>query len=306
MVMIEKVKIWMKELRAPFFIAVIVPVFLGAGLAAHLYGTFDLPLFTLTLLGVIAVHAGSNVINDYFDYRSGTDVVNRNKSPFNGGSPFLINGQLNPEEVRFGAYVFYAVGLLAALVLTLLVGWVILILFILGVLFGYFYTHSTVNLAGRGLGELVVWFAFGPLAVLAAYYVQAGTIGLEALLISVPIGLMISNIILVNEFPDYEADRSAGKRHWVVRMGKNRAAQIYAAMTALAYAVIIVPAVLNVLPIWYLAGLVTLPLAWKATRALIDRYSKREAVLKAQAWTIQVMALTGGVMTVSLYISGWL
>lgn len=302
-VMIEKARIWVKELRAPFFVAVIIPVFLGAGLAAHIYGTFDISLFLLTLLGIIAVHAGSNVINDYFDYRSGTDLVNENKSPFNGGSPFLITGELSPQEVRRGAYLFFAVGLLTALVLTLLVGWIIFLLFALGVIFGYFYTHSTVNLAGRGVGELAVWFAFGPLTVIAAYYVQAGTVDLEAVLISIPIGLMISNIILVNEFPDREADQRAGKKQLVVRMGKTRAAYIYGALTGLAYLVILVPAVLDILPLWYLAGLVTLPLAWKATRALINHYMDRDAVLKAQAWTIQIMALTGGVMTLSLYLA---
>jgi len=296
----KKLSVWLRELRAPFFVATIVPYLMGAGLAIHSFSMFDPLLFLMGLALVVLVHAGSNVMNDYFDYLSGTDRINRNKSQFNGGSPFLISGALTPQEVRYGGMIMYMIAGLISLYLSLLVGWMLLLLFLLGTGIGYLYTHHQVNLAGKGLGEVAVWFAFGPLTVMTSYYVQTGIIGLEAVLVGLPIGLMISNIILVNEFPDREADHASGKNHWVVRLGEARAARLYSIVTALAYLTLTVPVILGAVSAWYLLSMVTLPLAWRASSMLLRHHSVRERLLNVQSATIQIMLVTGLLLAASL------
>ena len=151
-----KVRIWFLEMRAPFFTAVVVPTVLGTVMAWYEADVFDLLLFTLTLLGVTFIHAGTNIVNDYFDYRGGTDLINKNKSPFNGGSPFLVEGVLTPRQVYRAALAFFAAGSLIGLYLAAEVSPVIILLGIVGVAFGYFYTAPKVNLAARGIGEVAL------------------------------------------------------------------------------------------------------------------------------------------------------
>lgn len=96
--MYGRLSIWVRELRAPFLMAVIVPFMIGAVLAVYRYGAFDPLLFLMGLAVVLLVHAGSNLMNDYYDYLSGTDRINENRSPFNGGSTFLVAGELTRQR----------------------------------------------------------------------------------------------------------------------------------------------------------------------------------------------------------------
>ena len=302
-----RVKLWIQELRVPFLLsAAIVPTALGGVFAWHETESFDALLFLLTLAGVLLIHAGTNVVNDYFDYRSGTDRINRNKTPFNGGSPFVVEGVLRPDEIYRAAIILFAlggsIGLLLAYIAT---PWIIPV-GMLGVALGYFYTSPRVNLAGKGVGEIAVGLGFGPLVVGGTYAVQTGVLEWAPFAAGVPTGLLVGLILFINQFPDQEADGRVGKTHWVVRMGLHKAAIWYVIIMAAAFVSIIALWMIGVFPALALLGLVPALIAYRAGRIVMQRYSQFKELLPAQLMTIQTQLLVGGLLIVGLVASGLL
>ena len=285
-------KTWTLASRAPFFVAVIMPSLMG-GAVAYYRGSFDLFLFLLVVLGMIMAHAGTNFMNDYFDFRSGADISNRNRTPFSGGSPFLPDATLKPENVLYVAMSCFALGLLIAVYLALRVGYPVLVLAGAGGFIGYFYTAPPFKFGYRGMGELVTGLALGPLTMLGVHFVLTGSLTVEALVVSIPIGILVATILYVNEIPDYDADRSAGKRHLVVILGKARAVKLVPVLFGLTYASIIFGVVLGITPIWTLIALATAPIAVNITKLAFENYDCVPKYIAAQAQTILVHSATG-------------
>lgn len=298
-----RLKLWFMEMRAPFFTATIVPTVFGAVFAWYDMDSFDPVLFIITLLGVLFLHAGTNVVNDYFDYRSGTDKTNKNRSPFNGGSPFVVEGVLSPEEIYRAAIAFFVAGGAIGLVLAFTVTSAILPLGLLGAALGYFYTSPKVNLAAKGLGEVAVGMGFGPLVVGGAYIVQTGSFAWLPFIAGLPIGLLVGLILFVNQFPDMEPDAHAGKTHWVVRMGLEKAAIWYVGLMAAAFGSIVALWAAGVFPALALIGLVPGLMALKAVRIVLRDHDEFKRLLPAQAMTVQIHLMVGALMTVGLLAS---
>ena len=214
--------------RPKFLTASAAPVLVGSALGYATVGTFNPTLFILAILGIMALHSGANVANDYFDHTSKNDWVNTNLTPFSGGRRYIQNGILSPRATLFTAFFFLSVGATLGLVILLLTHSIfILILGIIGLLGGYFYTAAPVRLGYRGIGEFVILFLFGLLPVYGSYYLQTKTIDATPLLPGVIVGILIFLVILINEFPDAAADAAANKRTLVVRFGVPAAAWIY-------------------------------------------------------------------------------
>ena len=298
-----RLRIWVKEVRAPFFTAAIVPSAIGAALAWHDRETFDLFLFVLATLSVVLTHAGANVVNDYFDFRNGSDRVNKNKSQFNGGSPFLIDGTLAPKQVYRGAIILFALGGTIGLVLSYLVSSLIMVLWVIGVFLAYCYTSPKVNLSALGVGEIAVGFGFGPLIVAWSYLAQTGTMTLSAFLGGIPIGLLIALVLFINEFPDMEADRYAGKNHWVVRVGLARASVWYAALMGMVFVSIVGLWIVRIYPEWALIALIPAVVAAGAARIVTSKHVRIGELLPAQAKTIQTHLITGLLICLGLVLS---
>ena len=302
----SKLRIWFAEVRAPFFTASLVPVVLGAAVAWESEGLFDPLLFALTLLGVVFAHAWTNVINDYFDYRSGTDPVNKNRTPFNGGSPFLVAGVLAPREVYWGAISFFGACAAIGLYLSYAATYWILPLGVAGVALGYFYTSPRLNLAAMGVGEFAVGFGFGPLVVEGAYMVQTGSFSLAALLAGLPVAFLIGLVLFINQFPDREADGSVGKNHWVVRMGLQKASFWYAGLMAATFATVVALWAAGIYPVWSLVALVPAAIALKAVKTVLDKYASFRELVPAQAMTVQVHLTVGLLISAGLIAAGLL
>ena len=295
-----RLKLWFMEVRAPFFTATVVPTVFGAVFAWYDKDLFDPALFLVTLLGVLCLHAGTNVVNDYFDYRSGTDRTNRNRSPFNGGSPFVVEGVLSPEEIYRAAIAFFVAGGVIGLVLAFAVDLTILPIGILGAALGYFYTSPRINLAAKGLGEVAVGMGFGPLVVGGAYIVQTGSLAWTPFAAGLPIGLLVGLILFVNQFPDMESDARAGKTHWVVRMGLKNAAIWYLGLMSAAFGSIVVLWAMGIYPALALIGLVPGLVALKAIRIVLEDHAEFKRLLPAQAMTVQIHLMVGILITVGL------
>lgn len=301
-----KAKIWFLELRAPFFTAAILPVLIGAAFVFWENATFDLILVLITIAGTVSLHAGTNMINDYFDYRSGDDARNQARTPFNGGSPFLVEGVLKPKSVLVAALAAFGVGGLIGLYLAWSITWWILPLGIAGGLLGLLYVAPKVNLAGRGIGEIAVGLGFGPLMTMGTYLVLTGEASLNSFLAGLPIGFLITLVLYINQFPDMEADASVGKNHWVVRLGRKKARIGYPIILGTSYGFVAVGIVVGVMPILSALFFITLPLAFKASKIVLANPDEVRALIPAQATTIQIHLLGGLLMTVGIALSNLL
>jgi 1,4-dihydroxy-2-naphthoate octaprenyltransferase len=297
-------KIWLAELRAPFFTASFVPVVLGAMMAWHETRCFDLFYWIVTLIGVLALHAATNTLNDYFDYRSGNDLLNREANrPFDGGSPFIISGLLRPESVyRFG-FSALLLGIGIGLFLAFRKGWWIIPMGLTGVATAYFYVEPRVKLASRGLGELLTGLCFGPLVVVGTYYVQAQEISPGALMAGIPVGFLITNVLFINQFPDREADRAVGKNHWVVRLGKKKAAKVFVFLVSAVYASVALGVLVGILPKVSLITFGTIPLSLKGVLVALREYDHSPQLRPVQALTILTHLSTGLLLSLSFYLS---
>jgi len=214
--------------RPKFLVASAAPVLVGSALGYAAADTFHPYLFILAVLAIMAIHAGANLANDYFDHTSGNDWANQNPTPFSGGSRYIQNGILSPKAVLFFAWAALAAGSAIGIILVLLTkSAFILILGLVGLLGGYFYTASPVRLGYRSIGEPVIALLFGLLPVYGSYYLQPRLIDTFPLLPACIVAILIFLVILVNEFPDVAADAAANKKTLVVRLGVPTSVWIY-------------------------------------------------------------------------------
>jgi 1,4-dihydroxy-2-naphthoate octaprenyltransferase len=284
----HKVANWYRELRPSFLTASLVPLLLGGAVAfSQLGGTLHWGYFALTLLAGLLIHAGTNVINDYFDHKSGNDEINRGfVRPFSGGSRFIQLGLLTPMEV-LGLSLFC---FLASAGIGLYLAWargpLVLVLGMVGVLSGFFYTGRPFYWARRGVGELLVGLNFGPLMALGAYYVQTQSVSWSPVIAAIPVGLLIAAVLFINEFPDYAADKAVGKNTWVVRLGLRRAVVPFAIVMVAANLAVIAGVVLDHLPLTALLALVSLPGSVIAIRYAATYYGQSFDLAPANALTI--------------------
>ncbi|NQT34620.1 1,4-dihydroxy-2-naphthoate octaprenyltransferase [bacterium] len=288
-----QVKTFFAALRAPFFTAVIVPVILGSVIAWHHGADFHWGLFFMALFGAIALHAGANTINDYFDHHSGNDELNKEYiRPFTGGSRLIQTGALTPKGMLMISIATYVIGISIGLYLTYLRGMTIFWIGLIGVSCGVLYVAPGINLVGRGIGEFMIALAFGLCSVNGAYFVQTQTLSIEVIIASLAIGVLITLVLYINEFPDYKADKAVGKNHWVIRLGRKRAATGYMVMMILNYVIILALALIFD-KMWLLISLLTLPLALKAIRNTLVNYDNVSALVPSCAGTIMTHLLTG-------------
>ena len=300
----SKLKSWIMELRAPFLTATLVSIILGTTIAWVRSDAFNIGYFLLALVGGIFLHLGANVSNDYFDHKSGNDEVNKDfVRPFSGGSRTIQLGLLSPREVLAGALLFYAAAIVIGAYFTLTVGPVVIVLGLIGVISGFFYTAPFLNWASKGFGEILVGVNFGALMTLGAYYVQTGIVSVEPLAASIPVSLLIAAILYINEFPDYTADKAVGKRTWVVRLGRGKAVYGYAAIVLGSYGFVLLNSLLGITPLQALFALIPLPLALIAVKHAFKFHSEPRKLALANALNIVFHLLTSLLLSLGYLLS---
>lgn len=259
--MLKHIKYWLVATRAPFFTASIIPVLVGAALAER-EGVFRIWSLLFALVIVIFEHAGANLLNDYCD-AEGSDAINQTPTPFSGGSRCIQKGILSKAKCLKGAIFCYSVALSLAAALSISHRQpYILILSTLGAALGISYSLSWTFGMGRGWGELAVGLAFGPLAVLGSYLMQTNIVAWRGFWAGVPVGFLIMGVLILNQIPDYQADREVGKRNWTVRAGgEHRVVWIYLATITAAYLFVLIGIRSGVFPERVLFSYSTIPLA---------------------------------------------
>ncbi len=299
----SRMALFINAARLPFLTATAIAVLLGTAIAWK-DGFLNLPLFLLTLAGVACFHIGTNVINDYFDFGSNADNVNLTPTPFSGGSRVIQRGLLAPSSVRNLALLFYVTGAAIGLILVAVRGAGVLALGTAGFLLGFLYTAPPFRLAHRGLGEIAVGLGFGPVIVVGTYFVQAGRWSAEAVYASLPVALLITAVLYINEFPDKHWDAKTGKRTLIVRLPTPAAINGYLLMVLAAYAIIVIGVIARVMPVATLLGLLTIPMARNAFNTLRRHHAYPYRLIPANATTIFVHLLTGLLLFAGYVIGG--
>jgi 1,4-dihydroxy-2-naphthoate octaprenyltransferase len=293
-------KSYIKSLRAPFLAGSIVPVLIGAA-TAFSAGSFSLSFLLITAGGVAALHLAANLLNDYYD-AGGSDPINIRFTPFSGGSRVIQNGEVSRWAVLAMAIVFFILGIMAGIWLVSEGRPLVIIIGLLGLFAGWAYSAPPFKLMSRGWGEIVIFFAFGPLVTLGTHYVITGSLSSTAFMMGIPQGFFIAAVIWINQFPDYEADRKSGKINLVVRLGPGAARYAYCAMVSAAFLSVILIIAGGGVSFLAMFSFIAFPLAFRAMRILWREYLSHEGIVPAQALTIQTLIAHGVLLAFGIFL----
>jgi 1,4-dihydroxy-2-naphthoate octaprenyltransferase len=263
----DPLRIWLMAARPRTLPAAVAPVLVGTALAAT-EDTFHPLRFVAAMLGALLIQVGTNLSNDYSDARRGADTEDRL-----GPVRVTAGGLVPPRQVLVATYVAFGLAVLVGVYLVVTAGWQLLLVGAASILAGVLYTGGPRPYGYDGLGDLFVFLFFGVVAVSGSYFAQTSHMEWEALVLSVPVGLLAAALLMVNNTRDMETDRRAGKRTIAVRLGRARARNIYAAEVYLAFLVAQIPWIAgadSVSP-WLLLVFLAVPLAAPIVRTVRSR-----------------------------------
>jgi len=296
-------KKWLLVIRAPFLLLAVVLAFLGASIAwyeSREFGSdFNFGYAWLAGLGILLAHISVNVLNEYFDYRSGVDFKTQ-KTPFSGGSGALPTGLITPRQA-----LWLGLGCLIAIIpigiyFTLVQGWALVPLLIVAAACIVLYTPFILKM---GWPEWAPGVGLGALPILGSYFVHTGNFAVTAIIASIPSGILVHNLLLLNEFPDVEADATANRHTLPIVIGKSKASIVYSVLTAMVYLWIIGGVAAGKMPAFSLLGLLTLPLAFKAVRGSLQ-HGDMSKLVPALANNVFVVLLTQLFMGIGYIMAG--
>lgn len=254
---------WFAAARPATLPAAVVPVLVGTA-AATRDGLFRLGPFLAALGASVLIQIGTNLANDYFDHQKGADTAERL-----GPKRLIQNAVATPQQVLLASLLCFGASALIGLYLVFVGGWPILIIGVLSILSGLAYTGGPYPLGYNGLGDLFVFVFFGLVAVAGTYYLHAGTVDVLAWWAAIPVGLLVTNILVVNNVRDINTDRAVGKRTLATRIGRRATRVQYVLFFVVAY---LVPPLLwfaSLLSAWALLPWLSLPLAVRAVRGVL-------------------------------------
>jgi len=288
-------------LTRPNFL-LLVPVCVLAGVAASysVMGTINVTHLVLASIGALLAHMSVNILNIYFDYKSGIDF-NTERTPFSGGSPVLVSGLIDAKKALIFGLATMAAVFSIGIYFIVQYGWTVLPIGLGGLVIIYAYTPYITKvpvlteIVGPGLG-------FG-LMTLGTYFTQTGGYSAAGIVASVIVGLLVANLLLLNEFPDVEADRAGGRKHLPIILGRRKTAVVYCLITAAAYVVLLVSAIVGVVAWLALLGLATLPLGIKAMMGALRNHSDAPKLIPSLAVNVIVVQLTPLLMGIGIIIA---
>ena len=290
-------KIWIAETRPQFLL--LTPVCVFTGIAASLYDgiSFHGLYFALAFVGALCAHITVNVLNDYFDYKTGVDLKTV-RTPFSGGSGILPSAAMKPGETLVLGLGSLAVVICIGIYFITVYGMAMLPIGIAGVIFASLYTPIIMRL------PMTSEFAAGgfSLMILGTYFTQAGTYSSAAGISTVVGWLLIANLLLLNEIPDTEADRIGGRKHLPITFGTGVAARVYCVIVVLSYAVIVAGVIGGILPELALMGLLTLPFGAKAMKGALKNHSDIENMIPSMGANILVVLGTPLLMSMGIVV----
>jgi 1,4-dihydroxy-2-naphthoate octaprenyltransferase len=293
-----KLKVWFLETRPQFLLLSVVLAFLGTCIAWY-YGAFHLGHAVLAFVGLLLCHISVNVLNDYYDYKSGIDL-RTNRTPFSGGSGLLPAASLEPEHVFWFGMACFLLAVPIGVYFVLVSGWLLLPLLVIAAICILLYTPLLTRL---GWPEWSPGVGLGTLPVLGAYFIQTGEYTIPAIVASIPSGIFVHNLLLLNEFPDAEADKTAGRKTLPITMGKKGASIVYSTLTGMVYLWIVGWVAAGLMPIFCLIALLMLPLAVRAIQGAL-KYQDPSKLMPAMANNVLIILITQLLLGIGYILSG--
>lgn len=290
-------------IRIPFLILALILGILGAAVAwyeSRLYGSpFNLGYAVLATFGLLVAHAAVNIFNDYFDARSGLDYKT-SRTPFSGGSGAAPEGLLTVPEVLWLGIICLLILIPMAVFFVLKSGWMLLPLLVLAALLIIFYTPLILKM---GCPEWSAGLGLGILPVMGAYFVHTGAYSASSFIASMPSFFLVHNLLLLNEFPDVEADVTVNRRTLPIVAGKKKAAYFFSIVTLLVYFWVVWAVICRYMPVFTLVSLVTLPLAIQVIKGSF-RYDDMETFLNTMGKNVLLVLLTQALVAAGYILSG--
>jgi 1,4-dihydroxy-2-naphthoate octaprenyltransferase len=298
---------WFLETRPQFLLLAVLLVLHAAGLAFWKTGAIDLARFALCMVGLVLLHASVNVLNDWHDWdKTGIDKETP-RTPFSGGSGLLPAGVMTAKNALIlgvgtltagSAIGFYLVWDTWRVYGT---PWPLLIIGVVGALSVVLYTPLLTKI---GVGEIFAGLGLGLLPIVGVYYVLTGTLDTAAWVSGMPAFFLTYNLLLINEFPDAEADAKGGRRHMVVLLGKKGARWLYTGAEVATYVAIVAGVVAGVLTPWALLGLGAAFFAFQAIRGAITGYDSMETIVPAMGANVFSCLGTNALLAIGYLVAG--
>jgi 1,4-dihydroxy-2-naphthoate octaprenyltransferase len=279
-------------IRANFLPLAVVIVFAGLAAAFYAHHTLKPVDGLLALIGALLTHASVNTFNNYFDYRSRIDAKTM-KTPFSGGVSILVDGAMKPSRALWTAIaalagaglvgVYFLVRFYTVLFPIILAGFVLIVF------------YSPILSKIHGISELAAGSGFG-LIGLGTYVTQTGSVEGPGLAVFVPVTILVGLLLFLNEFPDADVDKEAGRHHLVVLLGRKNARWLYLGGLVATYLSIVIAVIASVAPVAILLSLVTIPIAYKATRITLINYEQIPNLIPAMGLNVILILSTIGLL----------
>jgi len=290
-------KVWLRVVRIRFLLASIISVCLGLVINGWQNKTIDIGFAILTFVGVSALHASVDLLNDYWDYKRQIDTDTK-RTKFSGGTGVLPEGLLKPSQVYQAGIAMLVIGSAVGAFFVFERGITIAIILGFAIVSIYFYSTRIVD---SGLGEIFVAIK-GSMIVLGTYFVQSSHLTLEPILAGVVSGILSSAVLFVNSFPDFDADKKHGRKTLVIVLGKEKAATAVWIFPLAIYGIIITSAILGIFPIISLITLATVPLAIKFGICLRQHCQEVERLVPVMQGFVSFGRITGALFVISFVL----
>ena len=294
-------KVWLRAVRIRFLLASIISVCLGLAINGWQNKTIDIGFAALTFVGVAALHASVDLLNDYWDYKRQIDTDTK-RTKFSGGTGVLPEGLLKPEQVYRAGVLMLVLGSAVGAFFIFERGITIAVILGFAIVSIYFYSTRIVD---SGLGEVFVAIK-GSMIVLVTYFVQSSHITLEPVIAGIVSGVLSSTVLFVNSFPDFDADKKHGRKTLVIILGKQKAATVIWIFPIIIYGIIVVSAISGIFPIITLITLATVPMAIRSGKSLMKNYENVEELVPVMQGFVTYSRITGALFVISFMIGIWL
>jgi 1,4-dihydroxy-2-naphthoate octaprenyltransferase len=290
-------KVWLRVVRIKFLLASIISVCLGLAINGLQNKTFDIGFAILTFVGVAALHASVDLLNDYWDYKRQIDTDTK-RTKFSGGTGVLPEGLLKPSQVYRAGIAMLIIGSSVGAFFIFERGITIAVILGFAIVSIYFYSTRIVD---SGLGEIFVAIK-GSMIVLGTYFVQSSHITIEPILAGIVSGILSSMVLFVNSFPDFDADKKHGRKTLVIVLGKDKASSAVWIFPATIYGIIITSVIIGIFPISSLITLVTMPFAIKFGISLKWHYQDNERLIPVMYGFVSFGRITGALFVISFVL----
>jgi 1,4-dihydroxy-2-naphthoate octaprenyltransferase len=288
---------WLRAIRVRFLLASVIAVSNGLAISYWKYSTIDLFYALLTYIGVVFLHASVDLLNDYWDYKRGIDMATK-RTKFSGGTGVLPENLLTPRTVYIAGIVFLVLGASIGAYFVAIRGLAIAVILGFAVIAIYFYSTRIVN---AGLGEIFVAIK-GAMIVLGSLYVQNAVFEPAALYDGAIVGILSATVLFINSFPDYEADKSKGRRTLVIILGRKRGSIIFPVFIIAAYGLIVGGIFLDFTRFYSLLSFTSMPLAIKSVILLRKDPQSVDKVVPAMASAVTYSRVTGFLLALSFIL----